>query len=141
MCELLLDDAKSVRLVGPGIASERHEIYWAQSTDPHCQLILYNVLLSYGRRRASFLRSHKRWQPLIPLLMDHIRLDLELDIDDGYMGSASGSGAGMTLKGIGVPIEAKLRLLSTGLLYEVCRVQKLSLSDLRACSPLAPRRT
>ena len=92
-------------------------------------LVLYNVLLSWGRRRSSFLRASKRWQPIIPLLMDHIRLDIDPDMDDAYIGA---SNPGTVVKGIGVPIEAKLRLLSVRLLYEACRVQKLSLQDLRA---------
>lgn len=55
--------------------------------------------------------------------MDHIRLDIDPDIDDTF-GGGSSSGA------IAVPIEVKLRSLSVNLLYEVCRVQKLSLDDL-----------
>ncbi|GJE96647.1 DUF2013 domain-containing protein [Phanerochaete sordida] len=102
MCDLLLDDAQT-------------------STDPHTQLVLYNILLVYGRRNASFLRSTKRWQPIIPLLMDHVRLDLDLGLDDG----------GVSTRGLAVPVEAKLQLLSVRLLYEVCRVQKLSMADLR----------
>lgn len=103
----------------------------SQSTDPHCQLILYNVLLSYGRRNSSFLRSHKRWQPIIPLLMDHVRLDIDPDVDAAFPANSNPSVVGGGMKGIAIPIEAKLRLLSTRLLYEVCRVQKLSLHDLR----------
>ena len=53
--------------------------------------------------------------------MDHVRLDVDPELDD----------AGVAAKGLAVPIEAKLRLLSVQLLYEVCRVQKLSLTDLR----------
>ena len=64
--------------------------------------------------------------------MDHLRLDLDANVDDAY---ASGSSAGS--RGVVVPIEVKLRLLSVKLLYEVCRVQKLSLSDLGAWSCLS----
>lgn len=53
--------------------------------------------------------------------MDHVRLDIDPELDD----------AGVAAKGIAMPIEAKLRLLSVHLLYEVCRVQKLSLNELR----------
>ncbi|EKM57390.1 uncharacterized protein PHACADRAFT_119752 [Phanerochaete carnosa HHB-10118-sp] len=102
MCDILLDDAQT-------------------STDPHYQLILYTILLGYGRRHASFLRSHKRWRPIIPLLMDHVRLDINPELED----------AGVAANRTAMPIEAKLRLLSVNILYEVCRVQKLSLSDLR----------
>ncbi|KAI0783275.1 hypothetical protein C8Q75DRAFT_726427 [Abortiporus biennis] len=114
MCELLLDDSAT--------------------TDPHAQLILYSILLSYGRRNASFLRSHKRWQPLLPLFMDHIRIEIDPDIDYTFIGantSTTSSSSGVFPRGIGIPIEAKLRSLSVRLLYEVCRVQNLSMQDLK----------
>ncbi|KAI0788074.1 hypothetical protein C8Q74DRAFT_1196509 [Fomes fomentarius] len=111
MCDLLVSDAQS-------------------NTDPHYEMILYSLMLSYGRRNASFLRSQKRWQTLLPLLMDHVRLDVDPEVDDGFYGSASGSVPG-TSRPIAVPIEAKLRSLSVRLLYEVCRVQKMTLQDLR----------
>ena len=103
-------------------------------TDPHAQLILYNVLLHYGRRNSAFLRSYKRWQPLVPLLMDHVLVDIDPDIEDTYSGSASGPSTGW--KGIAVPVEAKLRSLSVCLLYEVCRASKLSLQELCAYAPV-----
>ena len=56
-------------------------------------------------------------------MMDHVLLDFDPDVEDGY--STSGGGPAS------VPIEARLRLLSVGILYEVCRVQKFSMSDLR----------
>ncbi|PIL30535.1 hypothetical protein GSI_07235 [Ganoderma sinense ZZ0214-1] len=111
MCELMVGDAKT-------------------NTDPHYEMMLYNVMLAYGRRSAVFLRSQKRWQPLLPLLMDHVRNDLDPEVDDAYYGVASGSTISAT-RGVAVPIEAKLRSLSVRLLYEVCRMQKLSLQDLR----------
>ncbi|KAL1721419.1 hypothetical protein EV715DRAFT_194878 [Schizophyllum commune] len=122
MCDILMSDIQS-------------------TTDPHMQLIFYYLLLHYGRRtrhatgtRAEFFRNQKKWQPVIPLLMDHIQVDIEedaFDIDedaDYDQSSASGSSA---VGGVPVPIEAKLRSLSIKLLYEVCRVQRLSLADLR----------
>ncbi|KAL6304737.1 hypothetical protein BKA93DRAFT_848625 [Sparassis latifolia] len=111
MCELLVDDAQS-------------------STDPHCQLILYNILLSYGGKKPVFLRSQKRWQPLLPLLMDNVRVDMDPDVDDSFTGSTLGTSSGAS-RALAVPIEAKLRSLSVRLLYEVCRVQRLSLQELR----------
>ena len=102
-----------------------------QNTDPHCQLIIYNVLLAWGRRHAKFLRSHKRWSPIVPLLIDHVRLDLDLDAGDAYLGVSTMGGPA---RGLSVPIETKLRLLSVQLLYQVCRVQTLSLKDLGTCS-------
>ncbi|KAG1872950.1 hypothetical protein DFJ58DRAFT_406806 [Suillus subalutaceus] len=114
MCELAIEDVES-------------------KTDPHSQLILYSVLLFHGRRQSNFIRSHKHWQPLIPLLMDHVLVEINLDTEDVYLGapsisSSSGSRSSMVVGHI--PIEAKLRSLSLRLLYEVCRVQKLSLHDL-----------
>ena len=99
-----------------------------KSTDPHHQLILYVVLLEHGKRNQQFLRSHKRWQPLLPLLMDHVRLDVDPEVDDHYYGVGPSSG---TPRAVAVPIEAKLRSLSVRLLYEVCRIHKMSLQDLR----------
>ncbi|KAG6917370.1 hypothetical protein DXG01_002835 [Tephrocybe rancida] len=111
MCEILVDDLQS-------------------QTDPHAQLIFYHVLLCYGRRKADFFRSQKRWQPLLPLIMDHILVEIDPDVEDTYFGVTGGSNnAGMTH--VPVPIEAKLRGLGVRLLYEVCRVQKLSVQDLR----------
>lgn len=114
MCELVIEDVKS-------------------KTDPHSQLILYSVLLFHGRRQSNFIRSHKHWQPLIPLLMDHVLVEINLDTEDVYLGASSisnGSGSRSSLVVGHIPIEAKLRGLGVRLLYEVCRVQKLSLHDL-----------
>ena len=99
---------------------------------------MYCLLLFWGRRQASFLRNHKRWQPLIPLLIDHVLVEIDLDADDFYVGANLAlSSAGSRTSAIMGPItiESKLRLLSVKLLYEVCRVQKLSEQDLRG-SPL-----
>lgn len=68
--------------------------------------------------------------------MDHVRLDVDPEVDDGFYGSASGSIPGSS-RSIAVPIEAKLRSLSVRLLYEVCRVQKMTLQDLREPSHLS----
>ncbi|TCD59853.1 hypothetical protein EIP91_011289, partial [Steccherinum ochraceum] len=119
MSDLLLEDART-------------------TTDPHVQLIVYTILLAYGRRNANFLRSHKRWQPIIPLLMDHVRLEYDPDVEDMYTGVTTGgntsvsSGSGSAGRvGLAVPIETKLRSLSLKMLYEILRVQKLSLADLQ----------
>ncbi|TFY72553.1 hypothetical protein EVG20_g431 [Dentipellis fragilis] len=110
MCEIMTDEGGS-------------------NTDPHQQLILYNILLQYGRRNSAFLRTYKRWQPLVPLLMDHVLVDIDPDIDDVYSGSSTGPSTGW--KGMSIPIEAMLRSLSVRLLYEVCRASKLSVQELR----------
>jgi hypothetical protein len=107
MCEILVDEAQS-------------------NTDPHFQLILYNILLYHGRRNAKFLRSQKRWQLLVPLLMDHVLVDVDTNIEEMYTGG--GSRVSMSFM---IPVEAKLRSLGVKLLYEVCRVQKFCVQDLR----------
>ncbi|KAJ6481898.1 hypothetical protein C8R45DRAFT_1003389 [Mycena sanguinolenta] len=109
MCEIMADEARS-------------------NTDPHSQLIVYHVLLCHGRRRSDFFRSHKRWVPLLPFLMDHVLVDIDSDVEDSYLGGAGGSTHSGTVP---IPIEAKLRSLCVGLLYEVCRVQRFSVQDLR----------
>ncbi|KIL66150.1 hypothetical protein M378DRAFT_433781 [Amanita muscaria Koide BX008] len=98
------------------------------ATDPHSQFVFYHVLLCHGQRRAPFFRSHKRWQPLLPLLMDHVLVDIDSDVGDTYFGITGGHNASTNVP---VPIEAKLRTLCVRLLYEVCRVHKLSTADLK----------
>ncbi|TRM66964.1 hypothetical protein BD626DRAFT_566020 [Schizophyllum amplum] len=125
MCEILMGDIQS-------------------TTDPHMQLIFYHLLLHYGRRtrhatgtRAEFFRNQKKWQPVLPLLMDHIEVDIDedaFDIDedfDYYDQSAASGSSGDGAVAVPVPIEAKLRSLSVKLLYEVCRVQRFNIADLR----------
>lgn len=107
MCEILTDEAQS-------------------NTDPHFQFIVYNILLHHGRRKSTFLRSQKRWQLLMPLLMDHVLVEIDPDVEDMYLGGGSRVNDSFM-----IPIEAKLRSLGVKLLYEVCRVQKLSVQDLR----------
>jgi hypothetical protein len=68
--------------------------------------------------------------------MDHVLVEIDSYIEDTYFGSSGAAGAGGST-GIGqvsipVPIEAKLRTLGVRLLYEVCRVQKLGMPELRA---------
>lgn len=110
MCDILTKEAQS-------------------NTNPHFQLIIYNILLHFGRRRTDFFRSHKRWQPLLPLLMDHVLVEIDSDLEDAYLGITGSSNGGST--NVPVPIEAKLRTLGVRILYEVCRVQKFSLQDLK----------
>ncbi|KAL5514679.1 hypothetical protein ACEPAG_1995 [Sanghuangporus baumii] len=104
MRELLLEDAE-------------------KTTDPHTLLILFQVLLQYGRQHSSFLRSHKKWTPLLPILMDYVLLDFDPEVEDLATSNWT--------KNLPAPIEANLRILSVQILYEVCRVQKFELSDLR----------
>ncbi|KAF9078354.1 hypothetical protein BDP27DRAFT_1412355 [Rhodocollybia butyracea] len=85
------------------------------NSNPHFQFIALHILLSFGRRKPDFFRTRLRWKPLLPPLMDNVLL--ELDVEETYFHEA---------------IEAKLRGLSVRLLYEMCRVQKMSLQDLNA---------
>jgi hypothetical protein len=62
--------------------------------------------------------------------MDHVLVEIDPDTQDTYYGSGSSNAGGYGAP-VPVPIEAKLRNLNTRLLYEVCRVQKLSVQDLR----------
>ena len=48
-----------------------------------------------------------------------------------YLGGGGGRGGGGMSMAFMIPIEAKLRSLGVKLLYEVCRVQKLSVVELR----------
>ena len=92
--------------------------------------MLYSVLLFHGRRSPSFLRSHKRWQSLTPLLMDYVLMVLDPDVEDTFSGLVTTSGPSTGWKGSAIPIEARLRSLSVRLLYEVCRSSKMSIGDL-----------
>ena len=71
--------------------------------------------------------------------MDHVLVEIDPDTQDTYygLGSSNASGYGAPVP---VPIEAKLRNLNTRLLYEVCRVQKLSVQDLREYTRLITER-
>jgi hypothetical protein len=62
----------------------------------------------------------------MPLLMDHVLVEIDPDVEDIYLGGGSRVSVNFM-----IPIEAKLRSLGVKLLYEVCRVQKLSEQDLR----------
>jgi hypothetical protein len=86
-------------------------------------------LFYYGHRRVDVFRSHKRWQPLLPFLMDHVLVEMDPDVEDTYVGSTI-VGRSNSFISVPIPIEAKLRSLCVKLLYEVCRVQALSAQDL-----------
>jgi hypothetical protein len=70
----------------------------------------------------------------MPLLMDHVLVEIDPDVEDMYLGGGSRVNDSFM-----IPIEAKLRSLGVKLLYEVCRVQKLSVQDLRGWSYLHGR--
>lgn len=66
--------------------------------------------------------------------MDHVLLDIDPDVEDAFVGSGSHL-VGVSARGGAsvVPIEAKLRSLGVRILYEVCRVQKMTLQELSEC--------
>jgi hypothetical protein len=70
----------------------------------------------------------------MPLIMDHVSVEIEPDVEDIYLGGGSRVSVSFM-----IPIEAKMRSLGVKLLYEVCRVQKLSVQDLsESCSAAQP---
>ncbi|KIM41429.1 hypothetical protein M413DRAFT_18955 [Hebeloma cylindrosporum] len=111
MLEIIIDDAQTI-------------------TDPHSVFVFYEVLFHYGHRRPDFFRSHKRLQPLLPLLMDHILVEIDPDTEDTYVGTTA-IGRSASYSSVPIPIEAKVRSLSVKTLYEVCKVQTLSVQDLK----------
>ena len=60
--------------------------------------------------------------------MDHVMVEIDPDIEDTYVGTSVARGTNFI--SVPIPIEAKLRSLSMRLLFEVCRVQHLSVQDL-----------
>ncbi|WVQ83870.1 hypothetical protein IAT38_006014 [Cryptococcus sp. DSM 104549] len=85
-----------------------------ENTNPHDLYILYHLIFYYGQRHPSLFRSHRKWKKLLPTLGEVVGLDAE---DNHFV--------------LGLPpIEARLRLPATYLMYEVCRVQKLTPDEL-----------
>jgi Protein of unknown function (DUF2013) len=62
--------------------------------------------------------------------MDHILVDIDPDVEDSFGGTGSRNSVVLT-GSVPVPIEVKLRSLAVKLLYEVCKVQKMTTQDLR----------
>ncbi|PVG03971.1 hypothetical protein CPB86DRAFT_694417 [Serendipita vermifera] len=59
--------------------------------------------------------------------MDHVLVEM----DDDFGGNVDLGRGVVTASGLGVPIEARLRSLAIGILYEACRVQKFDVDELR----------
>ena len=59
--------------------------------------------------------------------MGHVVIEMDEDIG----GTVDLSHEASAASGLGIPIEARLRSLAIGILYEACRVQKFDISDLR----------
>lgn len=99
-----------------------------QNTNPHELYILYHIILYYGQRHPSLFRSHRKWRKLLPTLGEVVGLD----VDEVRVGKKWHTVLliGQTFI-LGLPpIESRLRLPATDLMYEVCRVQKLSTGEL-----------
>ncbi|WVQ97728.1 hypothetical protein IAU59_004842 [Kwoniella sp. CBS 9459] len=84
-----------------------------ENTNPHDLYILYHIIWFYGHRHPSLFRSHRKWRKLLPTLGEVVGLDSEETFVLGLP-----------------PIEGRLRLPATHLMYEVCRVQKLTGDEL-----------
>ncbi|KAF5375633.1 hypothetical protein D9757_008514 [Collybiopsis confluens] len=95
-----------------------------ENTDPHWVYVALHVLLCLGKRKKDFFRINARWEPLLPFLMDNIMLEVDEDEDERPQAE----------HGVPVPIEAKLRGLSVELLYDMSRVQKWFMLDLKIFS-------
>ena len=54
-----------------------------------------------------------------------------VEMDDDFGGNVDLGRGPALASGVGVPIEARLRSLAIGILYEACRVQKFDAQDLR----------
>ncbi len=57
-------------------------------------------------------------------------MEIDPDVEDTYVGTHIGRSSSSSFSSIPIPIEAKLRSLCVKLLYEVCKVQTLSVQDL-----------
>ncbi|KAG8806904.1 hypothetical protein FRC17_004735, partial [Serendipita sp. 399] len=99
----------------------------ANDTNPHCELIVHSTLLIYGRKNTAFMRSKQKWKSIFPILMDHVLVEM----DDDFGGNVDLGRGAATTSGVGVPIEARLRSLAIGILYEACRVQKFDTQELQ----------
>jgi hypothetical protein len=71
-------------------------------------------------------RSHRKWRKLLPTLGEVVGLDVE---EVGGALTRHVTDGQTFILGL-PPIEARIRLPATDLMYEVCRVQKLSPSEL-----------
>lgn len=58
-------------------------------------------------------------------------MEIDPDTEDTYVGMAIGRSA--SYSSVPIPIEVKVRSLSVKTLYEVCKVQTLSVQDLSWC--------
>jgi len=68
--------------------------------------------------------------------MDHILVEIDPDTEDTYVGTTTGRNA--SYSSVPIPIEAKVRSLSVRTLYDVCKVQTLSVQDLSWCFLVHP---
>ncbi|KAF8324014.1 hypothetical protein DL93DRAFT_2049063, partial [Clavulina sp. PMI_390] len=92
-CHILVEDAKL-------------------ETDPHVLFILYTIFLARGRDHLNFFRSHATWEPIIPILMDHVIFEFQADAMSDF-------------------IESRIRFLAIEMLFQLCRLQKLTGAQLR----------
>ncbi|KLT46210.1 hypothetical protein CC85DRAFT_239213 [Cutaneotrichosporon oleaginosum] len=84
------------------------------NTNPHELYIWYYLIAHYGLRHPSLFRSHRKWAKLLPTLMETVEV---IPDDEGWVDGLP-------------PIEHRLHLPATQLLYEVCRVMRLTETEL-----------
>lgn len=132
MIGLIMTGAEEVRLLVLFASSLTSRIL--QSTNPHTLYILYNILLYYGHKHHSLFRSHRKWRKLLASLCDTIIVECEdvrtihdRSVIRHLLQSSRQAYSGTSLL---QPIEARLRLPAAMLMYEVCRVQKLTSAEL-----------
>ncbi|ODN96475.1 hypothetical protein L198_04189 [Cryptococcus wingfieldii CBS 7118] len=104
-----------------------------ENTNPHDLYILYYLILFYGQRHPSLFRSHRRWKKLLPTLGEVVGLDIdEVSGTPSTVHRTDRPGLQSFILGL-PPIEIRLRLPATYLMYEVARVQKLTPLELSTC--------
>ncbi|EIW68669.1 hypothetical protein TREMEDRAFT_39577 [Tremella mesenterica DSM 1558] len=94
-----------------------------ENTNPHDLYIIYHLILYYGQRHPSLFKSHRKWRKLLPTLGEVVGLDHD------EASNLSTYHSHTYVLGL-PPIESRLRLPATNLMYEVCRVQKLDAQEL-----------
>ena len=125
MVGIMMADSQEVR----AHVRSSYTAHW-QNTNPHELYILYHIVLYYGQRHNSLFRSHRKWRKLLPTLAEVVNVEVdEVSLAPILLVSRSCQTFVLGLP----PIESRLRLPATDLMYEVCRVQKLSPAELAHC--------
>jgi hypothetical protein len=124
MVNIMMADAQEVSLL---VRDKPKGADW-QNTHPHELYILYHLVQQYGDRHPSLFRSHRKWKKLLPTLGEIVGVECE-EAGPSLLRSSPLLIIQTFVLGL-PPIEARLRLPATNLMYEVCRVQKLDEQEL-----------